>query len=35
MPWPHELLKGIKRFILYFNTRPVPEGKIVDNYVRD
>ncbi len=28
MPWPHELLKGIKRFILYFNTRPVPEGKI-------
>ena len=27
-PWPHELLKGIKRFILYFNTRPVVEGKV-------
>jgi anaerobic magnesium-protoporphyrin IX monomethyl ester cyclase len=27
-PWPHELLKGIKRFVLYFNTRPVAEGKI-------
>jgi len=27
-PWPHELVKGIKRFILYFNTRPLPEGKV-------
>jgi hypothetical protein len=27
-PTPRGLLKGMKRFLLYFNTRPVPEGRI-------